>query len=290
MMKGYPPRWEEVASVNWFMDRMWAIFGRMTNLQILAQSQSKTIGMKSMDLAIRLKNALLRTAGTGILVHPMPKIGNKRKFLLKLRPQLPTLVKGRIVGGEIFVSPPLLQRVNARRGALPKNPDRLKSMTEGKKSHNKFLVGMIKEVWKDTCQTFPDVSSDMIDAFPKEFWLENTGFTKLTFAINNPTPLQYDNNNFGRTHLVMYNVNENLHASYDRNDHHVLGGHDFMGCMLINKDHGETVIIGDYRRILHGNWANFPSKTDRCDKEKKRNHHLLVQQNLGRWSKLMEDS
>ena len=85
-------------------------------------------------------------------------------------------------------------------------------------------------------------------------------------AVNNPTPLHYDNNNFGMTYLVMYDVNENLHTSYDGNGHHVLVGQEFMGGMLFDTDPGGIVIIGDYWRILHGNCAIFPSKMEKSNK------------------------
>jgi hypothetical protein len=157
-----------------------------------------------------------------------------------------------------------------KRCTAEKIPYLLKSMTTAKEFYHKFMANMITLAWKETCCAFPVESAAMLSAVPAQFRLENTGFTKLTIAVNNPTPLHYDNNNYGVTHLVTYDVNDNLQEGFDGNGHHVLVGNDFVSGMFVNTNRQGTVIIGDYRRILHANCAIFPTGIDEHDKDKTR--------------------
>lgn len=151
-----------------------------------------------------------------------------------------------------------------------KIPYQLKSMTKAKEFYENFMAAMIWLAWKETRHAFPDKSAAMLDAAPIKFRVENMGFTKLTITVNNPTPLHYNNNKYGVTHQVMYGVDENLHASYDRNGHHVLVGCDFMSGMFVDADTRGTFIIGNYLRILHANCAIFPTGRDNSNNEKAR--------------------
>ena len=143
-------------------------------------------------------------------------------------------------------------------------------MTTVKEFYEKFMAAMIRLAWKETQSALPDELVAILSGVPKKFHLENAGFTKLTIAMNNPTPLHYDDNNYGITHLVTYDVYKNLQDSFDGNSHHVFVGHDFTSGMFINTNTRGMVIIGDYQRILHTNCAVFPTGREGHDQEKMR--------------------
>ena len=132
------------------------------------------------------------------------------------------------------------------------------------------MASMIWLAWKETCSAFPVKSAAMLSAVSAKFRLENMNFTKLTIAVNNPTPLHHDHNNYGVMHLVTYDVGNNLQDSFDGNGHHVLVGCDFTSGLFINTNTWGTVIIGNYWRILHANCAVFPSGGDEHDKDNTR--------------------
>ena len=93
----------------------------------------------------------------------------------------------------------------------------------------------------------------MLDAVPPRYCLAGTGFTKVTLALNNPTPLHYDDNNFGVTFLEAFDVNGDLASGRGT---HVLVDRDF-GAAVQVRDRALTgvVTLGDYRRVLHANRA-----------------------------------
>eukprot|EP00965_Chrysotila_dentata_P057665 1911737-Pleurochrysis_carterae.AAC.1 len=51
-----------------------------------------------------------------------------------------------------------------------------------------------------------EVCAETLAAVRPEHRLENTGFTKVTVAINNPTSVHTDRGNLGQTFLMCYDV------------------------------------------------------------------------------------
>ena len=66
------------------------------------------------------------------------------------------------------------------------------------------------------------------------------------------TPIHYDDNNFGLTFLIAFDVQGGLRAG---SGSHVLASRDLLvGVQVRDSVHG-VVTLGDYRRILHANRA-----------------------------------
>ncbi|GMH58481.1 hypothetical protein TrRE_jg5591 [Triparma retinervis] len=96
------------------------------------------------------------------------------------------------------------------------------------------------------CQDYDaDMCTKMMNAVPQCYRLGDTGFTKSTFAIDNPTPTHKDWNNFGLTFLVAYDVSGE--GKEVRGGCHVISNPDFGKAVVIKDCRGGVVIIGDYR-------------------------------------------
>ena len=93
----------------------------------------------------------------------------------------------------------------------------------------------------------------MKNAVSEEFQLYGTGFTKATFAIDNPTPTHKDFNNFGLTFLIAWDVSGDGEELIGGS--HVVTDPVFGKAVVIKDSKGGVVIIGDYRVIVHANLA-----------------------------------
>ena len=85
----------------------------------------------------------------------------------------------------------------------------------------------------------------MKNAVSDEFQLYGTGFTKVTFAIDNPTPTHKDFNNFGLTFLIAWDVSGEGEELIGGS--HVVTDPVFGKAVVIKDSKGGVVIIGDYR-------------------------------------------
>ena len=104
--------------------------------------------------------------------------------------------------------------------------------------------------WDALVAKFPGTCKAMLDAVPPTYRLEGTGFTKVTIAINNPTPLHFDDNNEGLTFLFSIDVDGGLVGGS-----HIICGLDDEAAVLVHDSPVGVITIGDYRRVLHSNFA-----------------------------------
>ena len=108
----------------------------------------------------------------------------------------------------------------------------------------------LRVAWSEAWHQFPSACSAMLAATPEAYRLEGTGFTKVTLAINNPTPLHFDDNNFGITILVCVDLDGDLDGGS-----HLICDFNFEAAVLVHTDSVGIWLVGDYRRILHANAA-----------------------------------
>ena len=54
------------------------------------------------------------------------------------------------------------------------------------------ILPWLKDAWRALEEHFPETCKEMLDAVPPEYRLEGTAFTKVTVALNNPTPVHFD--------------------------------------------------------------------------------------------------
>ena len=90
----------------------------------------------------------------------------------------------------------------------------------------------------------------MLAAVPVQYRLEGTGFTKVTLAVNNPTPVHFDHNNFGITSLVCIDLDGDLVGGS-----HVMYNLDLAAAIVVQTNTEGVWLLGDYRRVLHANAA-----------------------------------
>ena len=117
---------------------------------------------------------------------------------------------------------------------------------------NKHIAVHMRAWWAFLQKQYPTIAKDMEDKVPRKYWLSRTPFTKVTVAMNNPTPVHFDDKNYGLTFLVSFEVGD---------EGSLVGGSHCIFCMqggaaLVVQDSGRgTTIVGDYRRLLHANLA-----------------------------------
>jgi hypothetical protein len=116
------------------------------------------------------------------------------------------------------------------------------SRTEvGAKFEKLHLRSALKFMWTALERYFPD-EAKRANALPDQYHYLGTGFNKAICAVNNSTPLHFDNLNMDGTAcaiLVLGKFEGGDQLVVDRNTVHVLQ----------NKHH--TLFIGDYGRFLH---------------------------------------
>ena len=125
---------------------------------------------------------------------------------------------------------------------------------EGSSFFNGYLHPILPLLWARLVACYPSAAQSMIDQVPVQYRLCGTAFTKVTVALNNPTPLHVDYNNVGVTALMCFDVSD---GSVDElmGGSHVIIGANFKQAIIIKDTRAGTMILGDYKRILHGNLA-----------------------------------
>eukprot|EP00966_Prymnesium_polylepis_P217504 5034028-Prymnesium_polylepis.1 len=81
--------------------------------------------------------------------------------------------------------------------------------------------------------------------------LRRAGINKVTFGVNNPTGLHYDDKNVLVTATLVFG----LHGL--RGGSHVLMGIDRAAAVIVHECAEGTLIVGDYAHALHGNLATI---------------------------------
>lgn len=124
---------------------------------------------------------------------------------------------------------------------------------EGKAFYDEHVEPLLDDAWLLLAERHPKAAAEMLAAVPEEYRLKpEVGFTKVTVAVDNPTPLHYDDGNFGATFLASFEIDS---------DGALVGGSHVLCCneeeqVVIVGDCAEGVVfLGDYRRVLHSNAA-----------------------------------
>ena len=170
----------------------------------------------------------------------------------------------------------------------------------GRAFYKKHMSDLLPAAWKVMVERYPKMCDAMLKALPPEYRLQGTGFSKVTIAINNPvrartlpaqltqdmhtsthmcdalrtpqhsrrltrrgfvqTPLHFDDNNFGLTFLISFDLNDNLEPG---SGSHVLCSTDGAVAMQVHDSAHGVVCLGDYRRVLHSNRAVTTSGGER---------------------------
>eukprot|EP00965_Chrysotila_dentata_P115990 3834072-Pleurochrysis_carterae.AAC.1 len=88
-----------------------------------------------------------------------------------------------------------------------------------------------------------------------DYRLLGTGFTKVTVALNNPTPVHTDGGNFGVTALVSFDMSgEGLKL---RGGSHAFFGPGMAKAFVVQDQAEGVVCVGHYSRIRHCNMATI---------------------------------
>ena len=124
---------------------------------------------------------------------------------------------------------------------------------KGAAFYNKHLRNLLPHAWRVLVERYPVLTDKMLAALPRRYRLEGTGFSKCTVALNNPTPLHYDDQNFGLTFLIAFDVGASPLAPGSGS--HVLCGMDMQVAVQVRDRATGVVTLGDYRRVLHANRA-----------------------------------
>ena len=138
---------------------------------------------------------------------------------------------------------------------------------------------LLLQAWRLLFERYPKAAAQMLAAVPEEYRLNSTGFTKVTVAIDNPTPIHYDgqpapsrtiwthrygeglvltggtrpaDQNFGVTFLLSFELDE---AGRLVGGSHVLCGSDDGTTVIVLDNPNGVIYMGDYRRVLHANAA-----------------------------------
>eukprot|EP00965_Chrysotila_dentata_P182734 6033840-Pleurochrysis_carterae.AAC.1 len=91
---------------------------------------------------------------------------------------------------------------------------------------------------------------------PEALRLEETGFTKVTVALNNPTPLHVDSNNLGVTVVCAFDMTRVGGGSLQGGSH-VLFDAESKFAMIVEDNESGVALIGPYCRLLPGNLATL---------------------------------
>ena len=70
---------------------------------------------------------------------------------------------------------------------------------QGRQFYENHLAPRLPGWFQCVEDRFPALSKEMRRRVPQEYWLAGTPFTKVTVAINNATPVHFDQKNFGLT-------------------------------------------------------------------------------------------
>ena len=121
---------------------------------------------------------------------------------------------------------------------------------EGKLFDTVFLSVLLPRMWQVALHEYPVACAEMCDKTKfKEWGLHGTGWNKVTLGINCPTPLHYDDKNYGVTALFVVGLS-NLEGG-----EHVLFGSALGEMVVVQTCEWGTLIVGDYTRVLHGNMS-----------------------------------
>jgi len=123
---------------------------------------------------------------------------------------------------------------------------------DGKAFYDTHVADLLPAAWRVMVERYPTLCDQMLAAVPKRYQMEGTGFTKVTVAWNNPTPLHYDDQNFGLTFLIAFDISGTLPPG---SGSHVLCDTDLAVAVQVRDTQGGVVTLGDYRRCLHANRA-----------------------------------
>ena len=105
---------------------------------------------------------------------------------------------------------------------------------------------LVQKAWDEFARENKVEAARILAAVDKKFRIGNTGFTKITMALNNPTPVHHDRGNFGITALFELCTTDI-----------VSGDHVFMdnNTVYMFKPRDGTLFLGPYKYLRHANMA-----------------------------------
>jgi len=110
----------------------------------------------------------------------------------------------------------------------------------------KKIIKAVRRMWKAFKDKSPDEAARILELVDPEFRIGGTGFTKITMALNNPTPVHHDRGNVGIT-AVLELCSDDIEW----------GDHAFMDddTVYAFKPRSGTLFLGPYKQLRHGNMA-----------------------------------
>lgn len=132
----------------------------------------------------------------------------------------------------------------------------LKSMrdAEGRCFFQEMIVPWLQQAWKRVEAESSQAALLMMEQTTCAAQLAGTGFTKVTVAANNPTPLHVDGNNVGLTVVCSFDVSGSTQLV---GGSHIIvdAGNDF--AVLVEDAPDGVHVVGPYGKLLHCNLATL---------------------------------
>lgn len=123
----------------------------------------------------------------------------------------------------------------------------------GRNFYNMYLRPLVRKAWAACMDEDEAVCRATLAAVPPKYRLEGTGFSKVTIATDNPTPIHTDYANAGLTCIVCFDISDERCVL--QGGHHVLLDVDFRSAYVFEDSREGIMLIGPYASVLHGNLA-----------------------------------
>eukprot|EP00965_Chrysotila_dentata_P180978 5973886-Pleurochrysis_carterae.AAC.1 len=106
-------------------------------------------------------------------------------------------------------------------------------------------------------ESFPE-GGDVLNRIHKRHRLAGTGFTKITIALNNPTPIHTDHENIGLIALLYFDVS--LEGEELIGGSHTINSPALSQAVVVRDSKDDTFLCGSYQSTLHGNLASLSGR------------------------------
>mmetsp|Transcript_3291 Transcript_3291/g.9370 ORF Transcript_3291/g.9370 Transcript_3291/m.9370 type:complete len:216 (+) Transcript_3291:183-830(+) len=127
---------------------------------------------------------------------------------------------------------------------------------KGRSFFQRHVRPLLPSMWKRLVAHYPDECQRMLDQVPKMYRVHpEVPMCKVTVAINNPTPLHFDDNNACLTMLAAFDVSRPDDKAPLEGGEHVIFNLSLDDAIIVKQEGKGVLILGDYRRVLHANLA-----------------------------------
>ena len=109
-----------------------------------------------------------------------------------------------------------------------------------------IIVPLVEEMWDEFVRKSPDKAAAAKAAVRPEFCIGRSGWTKLTMALDNPSPVHHDRGN-----LAWSGVFELCSDDLEWGDHVIMDNDN----VYMFKPRSGTLFLGPYKFTRHGNLA-----------------------------------